>query len=215
MSRFNALIFDFDYTLADSSEAVVECMKYALNNLGLRLPSDEDIKRTIGMSLGKTFEILSGKNDEVMLDGFIRLFKEKADEVALDKTYILDGVESVIIALKRRDIPLGIVSTKYRYRIKNVLRRDDLLDHFDVIVGGEDVAEHKPNPDGLNAAISRLKVNKENVLYIGDSVTDAETARNAGITFAAVLTGVTPKTDFAEYAPIAIVDGLCELLRIT
>ena len=214
MNHFDAIVFDFDYTLADSSEAVVESIKYAFDNLGLCIPTDDEIKRTIGVSMGKTFEILSGKNDEVMIDGFIRFFKEKADEVALDKTYILDGVEDVLDKLKGNGLTLGIVSTKYRYRIVDVLSRDGLSDYFDIIIGGEDVAEHKPNPEGLNAAISRLGINKEKVLYVGDSITDAETARNAGVSFAAVLTGVTPETDFTEYATLTILQDLNGLLKI-
>lgn len=208
MPRYDALLFDFDYTLADSSQAVIESMLYALENIGLPLPSNDEIRKTIGISLGKALETFTGKDDLDTLDRFISLFKEKADEVALDKTYIIDGVGSVLVALKQRDIPLGIVSTKFRYRIEDVLRRDGLMDYFEVIIGGEDVVELKPDTEGLNAAISRLKVNRENVLYVGDSVTDAETARNAGVDFAAVLTGVTLKTDFEEFAPVALLDNL-------
>ena len=55
----------------------------------------------------------------------------------------------------------------------------------DVIVGGEDVEREKPDPAGLSAAVERLDVAPAALLYVGDSPTDAETARRAGVRFAA------------------------------
>jgi len=213
-NRFDAVFFDFDYTLADSSEGVVECMSYALDRMGFPVVSEDVIRRTIGLSLKETFRILTGNGDPISVAEFIDIYIGKADEVVLDKTYMFDGVRYILERLKSSGITIGIVSTKFRYRIKDVLRRDGLLDYFDVIVGGEDVPEHKPNPEGLNLAVSRLGISKERVLFVGDSVTDAETARNAGVSFVAVLTGVTPKIDFAEFTPLAIVDDLSELAGV-
>jgi phosphoglycolate phosphatase len=96
---------------------------------------------------------------------------------------------------------LGIVSTKFRYRIETILEREGLLAPFEVIVGGEDVAAHKPDPTGLLAAIERVGGSTSDSLYVGDSVTDAETAKRAAIPFVAVLSGVTPKDAF-EYHPV-------------
>lgn len=67
---------------------------------------------------------------------------------------------------------------------------------IDEIVGGEDVNVFKPDPTGLNLMINRLGVSKEDVLYVGDSYIDAETAKNAGVDFAGVLTGSTDEKLF-------------------
>jgi phosphoglycolate phosphatase len=107
---------------------------------------------------------------------------------------------------------IGIVSTKFRRRIEEILGREDLLEPFDVIVGGEDVSRHKPDPEGLLAAIERLGGSPSGSLYVGDSVTDAETARRAGVPFAAVLNGVTPREAFKDYPVYKILDNLGELI---
>ncbi len=208
------MFFDFDYTLADSSEGIVECMSYALDSMGFPPVSGKAIKRTIGLSLSDTYRLLTGSDDPVSAAEFVDVFVGKADEIILDRTRIFDGVEDVLINLRDKGLSLGIISTKFRYRIEDVLRREGLIEYFDVIIGGEDVAEHKPSPEGLNAALSQLGVSKDRALYIGDSVTDAETARNAGVSFAAVLTGVTLEADFEKFAPVAVTDDLNELFGI-
>jgi phosphoglycolate phosphatase len=80
-----------------------------------------------------------------------------------------------------------------------------------VIVGGEDVAAHKPDPESLHLAMARLGAEPGRALYAGDSVTDAETARRAGILFAAVLSGATPREAFSAYDARVMVRGLVEL----
>ncbi len=108
-------------------------------------------------------------------------------------------------------ISLAIVSTKFRYRIEQVLLRDGLDHAFEVIVGGEDVAAHKPDPSGLIVALGRLGRTPAEVLYVGDSAVDAETTKRAGVPFVAVLSGVTPREAFAPYRPHAIIEDLALL----
>jgi len=72
---------------------------------------------------------------------------------------------------------------------RGYIKKGQTLQYFDVIVGGEDVAAHKPDPEGLLKAISMVGCQKEEVLFVGDSTVDARTAKNAGVDFVAVLTG--------------------------
>lgn len=208
MLRYDAILFDFDYTLADSSEGVVECMQYALEKTGFSPVSAPRVKGTIGMSLFEAFRLLTGSDSRDLATEFVDEFIRKADEVVLNKTFILDGVADTVSILKSRGLLTGIVSTKFRYRIEDVLQRDGLSDLFGVIIGGEDVLEYKPDPEGLHAAILLLGVNKDRTLYVGDSLTDAVAAQNAEVDFIAVLTGVTTRADFSDYAPRAIIDDL-------
>ena len=213
-SDFQAIIFDFDYTLADSSQGIIASINYALNELGLPLADDEAIRQTIGLSLPDTFVKLAGTEHSARSDEFVRLFIERADQVMVGLTILLDAVPETIERLKQRAVPLGIVSTKFRYRIEAVLIRENLLKEFSVIVGGEDVPEHKPDPQGLCTAIERLGRAPTHCLYVGDSVTDAETARRAGVPFVAVLSGVTEREDFADYEVYEILEDVSELSNV-
>lgn len=214
MTRFSAVIFDFDYTLADSSRGVLECVNQALRSLGLPSASPEDIKKTIGMSLPDTLATLAGEEHEERAEEFSRLFIEKADEVMADLTVVFDDVPRIMGQLRAKGVSLGIVSTKFRYRIETILGRVGLLEPFDAIVGGEDVSRHKPDPEGLLMAVDMLG-SPSSTLYVGDSVSDAEAAMRAGLPFVAVLSGVTPREAFADYPVYKVLNklsGLADLI---
>src|SRR5262249_53435659 len=163
------------------------CITYALQSLNLPPASPEAACRTIGMALTDTFRALTSIDDPVLGAEFSRLFISRADEVMVDSTELFSYAGSVICGLKQRDLSLGIVSTKYRHRIEAVLARDGLLDPIDVIVGGEDVSRHKPDPEGLFKALEKLQTPLGRALYVGDSIIDAIVAERAGTQFVAVL----------------------------
>jgi phosphoglycolate phosphatase len=211
---FQTVVFDFDYTLADSSRGVIECIDFALAELGFPAVSEESAKQTIGLSLVDGFQMLVGSQHVARSGEFARLFVKRADEVMADLTVLFESAPATVAALKARGFPLGIVSTKFRYRIEAILEREGLGNAFDVIVGGEDVAEHKPDPTGLLTAIERLRGMPERALYVGDSVTDAETAERAGVPFVAVLSGVTPREALLGYPAYGILESLVELLDV-
>jgi phosphoglycolate phosphatase len=192
--RPQVIIFDFDYTLADSSPGIVECVNYALSRLGLNPIPPARIRKTIGLSLPETCLALTGRSD--LGQEFTRLFILRADEIMVDMTEIMDSVPETIAALKKRGYRLGIVSTKFRRRIETILAREDLLEPFDVIVGGEDVARYKPAPEGMKLAMQRLGCTPASSIYVGDSLVDLETAKRAGLRFIALLTGPTTREEF-------------------
>jgi beta-phosphoglucomutase-like phosphatase (HAD superfamily) len=74
------------------------------------------------------------------------------------------------------------------YRIAAILRRAGLERAVDLIVGAEDVTEHKPHPQGLLSALEQLGVVSARAVYVGDHPLDAEAAARAGLLFIAVLT---------------------------
>jgi phosphoglycolate phosphatase len=210
-SLVNGIIFDFDYTLADSSRGVVECINFALDSLDLPTVSAEQACRTIGISLPNTFLELAGQEHSVQSDEFVRLFIKRADEVMADMTVLFEAVPQTVRLLKKRGHKLGIVSTKFRYRIETILNREGLSGSFDIIVGGEDVAKHKPDPAGLHIALDRLGCTPADALYVGDSLTDAKTAQRANVPFAAVLSGVTPRDAFNGYSVYRFLESVSEL----
>ena len=209
-----AIIFDFDYTLADSSRGVIACFNFALGRLGLPLADDAIIRQTIGLPLPDALVMLGGKEYTRYTNEFTRLFVERADEIMADSTELFDVVPETIAALRNFGIRPGIFSLKYRYRIEAVLKREHLLDAFEVIIGAEDVSEHKPNPKGLLVAMERLNCVRQNCLYVGDSVTDAKTAQRADTDFIAVLSGVTPHAAFGDYDVYAILEDVSGLLNL-
>jgi phosphoglycolate phosphatase len=210
-NSFRAVVFDFDYTLADSSRGAIECINFALGEMGLEHASEEACCRTIGLSLNETFLALAEHHKPDRCAEFYRLFVQRAEEVMADLTDLYEAVPATVEALRDRDLKLAIVSTKYRRRIEAVLEREALLHGFDFVIGGEDVEQHKPHPQGLFEAMERLECSPASVLYVGDSVVDAELAKRAGVSLVVVLSGVTPQSDFDAYDPLAMLQHVSEL----
>ena len=209
-----SVIFDFDYTLADSSEGVIECANYALRRLGLPEAENDAIRRTIGLSLPHTLTALAGEEHAKLGEEFMQIFLDMAEKMMPDATALLDFVPSLVDNLLGHGITLGIVSSGRRWRISRVLRREGLDGQFKVIVGVEDVETPKPDPSGLLRAVDALDTPKKHCIYVGDSVTDAETARRAGVPFMAVLSGVTEREAFADYDSAGVLGSAAELLGV-
>lgn len=213
-SKLQAVIFDFDYTLADSSQGAIECINFALDQMGLARVSDEAACRTIGLSLHETFLTLGDHHEPHRCDEFYRLFVQRADEVMSNLTVLYDSVPGMVETLRASGLKLAIVSTKYRRRINQVLQRAALTHGFEVVIGGEDVKQHKPHPQGLFEALERLECSPECVMYVGDSVVDAELAKRAGVPLIVVLSGTTPRAHFDLYEPVAVLENISHLPQL-
>lgn len=206
MKRYKLYLFDFDYTLADSSKGIVMCFQDVLKRNGYRDIDDETIKRTIGLTLEQAFSSMTGETDPSVLARWRKEYVAAADRVMNDATRLFEEVPEMFESLRKQGAKIGIISTKYRYRIE-----DFLLRHFeqlpvDLIIGGEDVSLAKPSPEGINAALNRLNVSAEDTLYCGDSTVDGATAQNAGVDFMGVLHGVTPREELERYPNVGIVE---------
>lgn len=207
----HAAVFDFDLTLADSTAGVVECVNHALLGLGLPPAEPSAIRATVGLSLPRTLEMLTGVSDFERASEFYQRFVERADQVMADRTVMFPEVPDTLARLRALGIRTAIVSTKFRYRIEGILARESLAKAFDVIVGGEDVTQYKPDPEGLISALSRLGVEAAAAVYVGDHPVDAEAASRAGIRFIAVLTGTSRLGDFSGYEVADVLSSLSEL----
>lgn len=211
MGKYKAYIFDFDLTLADSSKGILICFKHTLSEFGYPIPSDKEIYNTIGMTLVDAFDVLTGIPNNPQREEMRLVYVKKADEEMVRNTFFYDNTLAILQTLQNAGVKVGIVSTKFRYRIEDTFKYQGGSFPVDEIVGGEDVFNAKPSPDGLNLIIERLKVDRCDVLYIGDSYIDAETAQNAGVDFAGVTTGSTSKIDFERYPHIYIGKDLLDI----
>lgn len=211
--KYSTIIFDFDYTLADATIGIVSSFNHAFSKLNLPASDIESIKKTVGLPIDVAFVQLTNSRNEILIDRFRNLFREKADEVMVKNTILYDDTVGILQRLKKNGFNTGIVTTKYRFRIVETLNTHGISDLVDVIVGGEDVKVPKPSPEGLLLAIHCLKAQRNKVLYVGDSLVDANTALAANVDFAAVTTGTTKESDFLQYPCIKISKNLSELFK--
>ena len=202
MKRYTTYIFDFDYTLVDSSRGIVTCFRHVLGNHGHTGVTDTEIKRTIGKTLEESFSILTGITEAGTLADYKREYVKAADVHMTANTFFFPETIEVLEALKS-------------HRILDLFEKTGHDGLVDFIVGGEDVKAAKPDPEGLLLAIGRASGGgKSEVLYVGDSVVDAATAQAAGTDFSGVLHGMTTREELEAYPHVAIVDDLRGILPI-
>jgi phosphoglycolate phosphatase len=209
---YQLLIFDFDYTLFDTSAGVVYCMKAALASKGISRVSDQEIKRGIGVTLQEFFGRYSSDPGDVA--DMERIFLAKSAEVMVELTVPLQNTARVINELHRRGCQLAICTGKYRDRIYRTLQRHSLYDKFDSIVCGDQVANRKPDPEGLVKCMAPFNaISKGHIAYVGDHYYDVIAAQRCGIAAIAVTSGRTPRAELARHNPTHIISDLIELLE--
>jgi phosphoglycolate phosphatase len=204
-----AVLFDFDFTLGDSADAIVHCSRAAFADMGLTPAEPRAIRRTIGLTLQDSFRVLTGDQAPGPAGEYTRCYVAHADRVMTAMTTVYEPAAAVLATMRARGVGTAIVSTKYRYRIESILEHVGLAGAVDVIVGGEDVTRHKPDPEGLQRALAGLGLDSAQALYVGDHPVDGLAAASAGVRFVRVLTG----EDFGD-EPWAGIDPLATIADV-
>ena len=211
LENYNAFIFDFDLTLADTKAPILASFHHVLDLHGLPYPSDEVIISTIGDSLYNGLVTVTGEEDPETVHRYEEEYRKFGDVHMTEMTEIYPETIPMLKALKDAGKKVAIVSSKKRFRVQEGVDAYGLSPYIDLIIGGEDIERYKPDPQGIEMAIERLGVTKEEVLYIGDSEFDAGAAENAGVDYVGVTTGSTTKEALAAYPHIAILPNLTPL----
>jgi 2-phosphoglycolate phosphatase len=204
------VIFDLDGTLIDSYQAIYLSFHYTYVNLGLQPLSFDEVKRAVGLGLSKTFSDLLG---EERVPEALRLFRQKYEEVYRQKTYLLAGARKVLEALQGRGIKLAVATNKLGRFSREIFRHFGMDKLFVVILGDEDVSQNKPNPEMLLLAMEKMGLRNEEVVFIGDSLIDIETGKNAGVRVFAIPTGVSTREELERARPTLILNGLPDLFN--
>jgi phosphoglycolate phosphatase len=206
------VIFDLDHTLLDPTEGIISSIAYALEAIHFPVPEMSVLKATVGLSIEDTFEKLTQSSNHVLFANFAKYFYEKEASAMNVSCTLLAGVMNLLYYLKQMEISLAIVSNRSQKTMMPMLQSNKLADHFEIIVGKEDVQRGKPDPEGLFSVLEYYKTSKEECLYIGDSITDGQAAEKAGMPFIAVLTGYTTREQFAKVPCMKIFADMNQLL---
>lgn len=212
--KYKLCLFDFDYTLADTTKPIVECFKHTFKTMNLDGFDRERVIKTIGLTLDDAFTELTGIKDKEKVKELIAIYRVKSEEITIQNTVLFEDTMETLKTLKDNGVKIGIVSSRMGARIDKILEHLNCRRYIDHIIGYENVLNHKPNPEGLMKSLDYFKCNKEEVLYVGDSYIDAKAAENGQIDFVGVTTGTTSQKDFEEYNNIKIVNNLSSILDV-
>jgi len=213
---FDAVVFDWDGTLADSRRVVVASFQKALSEVDCEI-SDTFIEQRIGIGSAETFrEILRSSKttfDEALIKRLVAL--KVRNEVEMSRGIILfDGALQLLQSLQGK-IKLGLASMNDRAVIEHLLKVMSVKRFFSVVVTADDVARSKPDPEIFLKCAGELKSSPERCVVVEDSVFGVEAAKTAKMKCIAVLTGVHSKEMLEKAGPDLIVDSLTEKKEIT
>lgn len=217
--KYQGVFFDFDYTLGDSTPAIAEGYRRGFAALGLPEPTVEQVRHTVGLKLEDGYTLLTGDPDPERQAAFRHLFeitvgvKAQGEDrkLMVEGTRLLPGAVELLRALRDAGARTAIVSTKPGPTIRRIFTHQGCLDLLDLVVGGDEVAHAKPNPEGLALALERLDLRPDRVLFCGDTVIDAATAQAGGCGFCAVLNGTTKAPAFDRFPSVHIAEDLHDL----
>ena len=210
---YRGIFFDFDYTLGDATEAIVAGFLYGLHTMGYPIPTRREIRDTVGLVLADGFTQLTGERDEEKRARFTRLYRSIATPAQIATAVLCPGARELLAALRERGVKLAVVSSKPGPILLRILERLEIAALLDFVIGPDQVPRPKPDPAGILRALEATGLERGQVLYCGDTVIDAEAAKNAGVDFCAVLNGVTHAPAFAPWPHAHIAPELPELHR--
>jgi pyrophosphatase PpaX len=201
-----AVLFDFDGTIVDTTELIHQSMRRATGEILGRTPSREALLANVGQPLPRQMELLDPERAEELLESY-RLHNEELHE---DLIEAFPNVETSLARLRDAGLRLAVVTSKRRFSLEMALDSFPALrDAVDAFVTMEDTTEHKPHPAPLLKGLKLLgDAPPDRAAYVGDSPFDVAAAQAAGMLSAAVSWGVFTEEDLREAEPDRLFEDL-------
>lgn len=211
------ILFDLDGTITDSSEGIINCIRYSLEKTGYPVPGYQDLYKYIGPPLYQGFQENAGMTyDEAMKAAAI--YREKYSVTGIFENKPYDGIEEVLKSLKEHGKITGLATSKPEEYAVRILGHFGLVKYFDVITGGALDGRRNDKDIIIKETISRLglsSVDKSNIIIVGDRKYDIIGAKKCKIASAGVYYGFAKKGELEEAGAdyiINTVSGITKLL---
>ena len=210
------VIFDLDGTLSDSIISIAYCANRALEKYGLSSFVTDRYKYFVGDGAA-TLIHRCVENQETDRSDLYEQVKAEYDRLfAVDCMYKVKpypGIVELLQELKKRQIPIAVLSNKPHPNTLKVIH--DLFgdDMFTIVQGQIPQIEKKPSPDGVIYIAEKLGIPAEQFLYVGDTNTDMQTGKNAGAFTVGVLWGFRDRKELEDNDADAIIETPMELLQ--
>ena len=180
--KFEGLIFDIDGTLTSTNELIFKSFNHIAKKYLNRTFTDNEIIALFGPTEDVILKEWCGNKFEAAKKDYYEYYKSHHNIATL-----YPGIKELLDYLKTKGVLLAVFTGKGRKASLITLEELSIINYFDLIVTGDDVANHKPSSEGIMKFVTEYNLKKEEVLMIGDSVSDVKASKEAGIKIASAL----------------------------
>ena len=202
MSQQYTILFDLDGTLVDTAPDLMRAHNHVMKKFGYPTKSTEEIRNLVGQGAGamlgrsiwgqakKEFGKVQDKNvKEAMVKDFVEFYGKNI----VNESTLINGVKDFLIWAKEKNISMGVCTNKQEHLAVDLLKKIGIYDFFEYVAGHNTFDYCKPDPRHLTSVIEILNGDIKKSLMIGDSETDANAAKDAGIPVILLEDGYTEK----------------------
>lgn len=210
------IIFDLDGTLLNTIADLAQSTNHALHALGYPTHEESAYNFMVGNGINKLFEraLPEGEKNE---ENVLRVRKEFIpyyDVHNADKSRPYPGISELLEQLQAKGLQIAVASNKYQAATEKLIAHYFPGIRFTAVFGQREGVNVKPDPTIVEDILAIAKVAKEDVLYVGDSGVDMQTAINAGVTSCGVTWGFRPRAELDSFQPDNIVDKAADILKL-
>ena len=202
MGQNFTILFDLDGTLVDTAPDLMRAHNYVMKKFGYPTKSTEEIRNLVGQGagamLGRSIWGQAKKEfgkvqDEKTKKEMIKDFTDFYGKNIVNESTLINGVKDFLIWSKKNNISMAVCTNKTDYLAVDLLKKIGIYDFFEYVAGHNTFDYCKPDPRHLTSVIEILQGDIKKSLMIGDSETDANAAKNAGIPVILMEDGYTEK----------------------
>lgn len=208
------IMFDLDGTLVDSVADIALSLNRALGDMGLDPVREDQVRVWVGRGASRllycVLEYLRQSPDQH--DVLMARFMARYEVSVCEKSTIYPGVRELLDACKQAGVPMACVTNKPYTPAKALLEALDLLDYFEILLGGDSLTHKKPHPEPLQHCLQHFGVKPADALMVGDSRNDIDAAKAAGVRVLALPYGYNHGEPVADSQPDWLVESLAVLL---
>lgn len=210
-----AVIFDLDGTLTDTLDSIKISVDKALGKFGIGPFRKEQYKYFVGEGAAKLVErcLIAGGDPNLTLfreayEEYMKVF----EEYCMYHVVPYDGIRELLHELKNRGVKTAVLSNKPHERTCEVISSVFGNESFDIVQGQTVNIKRKPSPEGVFIIQDKLEINADEILYLGDTGTDMQTGKSAGVFTIGALWGFRDKDELIENHADAIIENPSKLL---
>jgi phosphoglycolate phosphatase len=210
------IIFDLDGTLLNTIADLAQSVNYALEQLGFPTHKEPAYHFMVGNGINKLFEraLPEKERTEENILRIRRLFIPFYSQHNMEKSRPYPGIPELLDTLRKRSKLMAVASNKYQAATEELIAHYFPEINFAAVFGQREGIAPKPDPAVIHEILDITAISKTNVLYVGDSGVDMQTAINSQITSCGVTWGFRPRTELETFQPNHIVNAAHEILDL-